>query len=83
MGCVGVVGQAVIRLKIGIANALKICRSEAERLATDGRRSAREGDGVPSETRVTGANVELFVHSDERSVLKRRCSDGVDGAGNT
>jgi hypothetical protein len=54
--CVWVVREVGIGVRIGITEALNICRGKAERLATDGR-CVREWDGVLFETGVTGTSV--------------------------
>ena len=60
-----VVREVGISLRIGIANALDIRRSKAKRLATDGR-CVGERDSVLPKTGVTGTNVQLFAHYNER-----------------
>jgi len=70
------VREVGISLRIGIAKALNIGRTEAKRLKTDGR-CVREWDRIFPEAGVTSTNVDHFAHNEERRrFLQRRCSVG-------
>jgi hypothetical protein len=62
---IGIVRERGISLRIRISNALNVCGGKAERLTTDGR-CVREWDAVLSNAGLTGDDVGVFVHDDDK-----------------